>query len=155
MNKFKNKILPWIPAIAWMILIFSLSAQPAADSNGLSRGLTKIIIGIIGRILPLDVQTSSVNSFISQLNYFVRKFAHFSAYMILAVLVSAAFVKNGFKAHKVLIFAFAVCVLYAASDEIHQLFVPGRGSQLKDVIIDSAGSLVGIAISRIIFKLRT
>ena len=38
-----------------------------------------------------------------------------------------------------------IAALYAASDEIHQLFVPGRGGQLSDVILDSAGALAGVA----------
>ena len=35
---------------------------------------------------------------------------------------------------------------YAISDEVHQLFVPGRAGQVRDVLIDSAGSLLGIII---------
>ena len=38
-----------------------------------------------------------------------------------------------------------IAALYAASDEIHQLFVPGRSGQLSDVILDSAGTLAGVA----------
>ena len=38
-----------------------------------------------------------------------------------------------------------IAALYAASDEIHQLFVPGRSGQLSDVILDSAGALAGVA----------
>lgn len=37
-----------------------------------------------------------------------------------------------------------ICILYAISDEVHQLFVPGRGGQVRDVIIDSAGAIAGI-----------
>lgn len=36
--------------------------------------------------------------------------------------------------------------LYGITDEIHQLFVPGRSGQVKDVIIDGAGSIVGILV---------
>ena len=39
-----------------------------------------------------------------------------------------------------------VCVLYAISDELHQLFVSGRGAQVKDVLIDSAGATVGVCL---------
>lgn len=35
-------------------------------------------------------------------------------------------------------------MIYTISDEIHQLFVLGRGGQIKDVIIDSSGAVVGI-----------
>ena len=38
------------------------------------------------------------------------------------------------------------CILYAASDEFHQLFVPGRAGLVTDVCIDSAGALLGILL---------
>ncbi|MGV8147186.1 MAG: VanZ family protein [Alkaliphilus sp.] len=39
-----------------------------------------------------------------------------------------------------------VCVLYAISDETHQIFVPGRSAQVSDILIDSVGAAVGILI---------
>ena len=42
--------------------------------------------------------------------------------------------------------ALVVCILFAISDEFHQLFVPGRGAQVKDVLIDTAGAIVGMCI---------
>ena len=38
---------------------------------------------------------------------------------------------------------------FAALDEFHQLFVEGRAGSLKDVLIDSCGSLTGIIFVRI------
>ncbi|MEH7344340.1 VanZ family protein [Bacillus sp. JJ1532] len=35
-------------------------------------------------------------------------------------------------------------------DEAHQIFVPGRGAHLMDVIIDSAGAIMGIGMYVII-----
>lgn len=150
----KNDIAPWIPALIWMALIFFLSAQPAVNSNNLSKGVTKIIIEIIGRILPLQIEMSTVNDLVSQLNHFVRKFAHFFAYMILGILIAAAFVKNGIKGYKAFAFSLVICFIYAASDEIHQLFVPGRGCQLKDVMIDSTGAFVGISFHKILLNIK-
>lgn len=43
--------------------------------------------------------------------------------------------------------AFAFSALYAASDEFHQLFVPGRAGLLSDVGIDSCGAAVGAALA--------
>ena len=40
--------------------------------------------------------------------------------------------------------ALGMCILYAATDEIHQSFVPGRGSRGLDVGIDTLGSLLGL-----------
>ena len=46
-----------------------------------------------------------------------------------------------------------VCLLYAASDEIHQLFVPGRSGEVRDVMIDFSGAVLGIALSMLVFLL--
>lgn len=150
----KNNILPWIPAVIWMILIFFLSAQPAIYSNNLSKGVTKLIVEIIGRILPLKIEISTVNDLVAQLNHFVRKFAHFFAYMVLGILIAIAFVKSGINGYKVYVFSLVACILYASSDEIHQLFVPGRGCQFKDVMIDSLGALVGIVIYKTMINIK-
>ncbi len=39
----------------------------------------------------------------------------------------------------------AIAILYAASDEIHQYFVPGRTCSLWDFLVDSLGIIVGIS----------
>ncbi|MFC0560849.1 VanZ family protein [Halalkalibacter alkalisediminis] len=40
--------------------------------------------------------------------------------------------------------AFFICVLYAISAEVHHLFIPGRSKEVRDVLIDSSGALVGL-----------
>jgi VanZ family protein len=44
--------------------------------------------------------------------------------------------------------AFALGVLYAVTDELHQTFVPGRAGRPLDVLIDAAGVAIGIALWR-------
>ena len=48
--------------------------------------------------------------------------------------------------------ALLAATVYAASDEIHQAFVPGRGSAVTDVLLDSAGALCGILIVCLIVR---
>ena len=43
--------------------------------------------------------------------------------------------------------------IYAASDEIHQCFTPGRGPLLTDVILDGMGVLLGIFLVILIMKI--
>ena len=72
--------------------------------------------------------------------------------MILGILASCLILhyKNINKKYPL---AFLICVIYAISDEIHQLFVPGRAGQVRDVLIDSAGSFLGIIIVMALEKL--
>lgn len=149
----KNKLINWLPAFAWMVIIFMFSAQPSAKSNELSAGFTKILVDIFGMVLPFDIEISTINDFAAQMNHIIRKLAHFCVYMMLGILVSRALIKNGYRT-KVLIISFFICAIYAASDELHQLFVPGRGCQLKDVLIDSAGAFIGISLNKLFYSLR-
>lgn len=134
-------------------MIFLFSAQPATKSNELSTGFTRVLIEILGKILPVEIETSTIIKSVGQLNHYIRKFAHFSVYLVLGILVWRALTNSKYK-NKKFITALIICVIYAATDELHQLFVPGRGGQLKDVFIDSLGALVGITLSEIMYKLK-
>lgn len=70
------------------------------------------------------------------LDFFLRKTAHITEYFILYILSYKSFNNN----HKL---AFIFSVLYAASDEFHQKFTPGRGPSVKDVFIDTIGIILG------------
>lgn len=134
-------------------MIFLFSAQPATKSNELSTGFTRVLIEILGKILPVEIETSTIIKSVGQLNHYIRKFAHFSVYLVLGILVWRALTNSKYK-NKKFITALIICVIYAATDELHQLFVPGRGGQLKDVFIDSLGAFVGITLSEIMYKLK-
>lgn len=141
-----KKLFSWIAVILWMTMIFYLSSQVAEQSNQLSTGLTGIIIKIVEKMIP------NANFDIAIFNHIIRKNAHFFVYLVLGILVINALGESGLHGYKCIILALLICVLYAISDEVHQLFVPGRGGQVRDVIIDSAGASVGIGLYLIIKK---
>lgn len=141
---FRRK-LPWMPVILWMLVIFYLSSQSADQSNQLSMGVTVRIYEAVNILLP----KLEVNVF----NHMVRKYAHFFAYMILGILSVNALYLNGIKDRKAILYSFIISFLYAVSDEIHQIFVPGRAGQVMDVVIDSLGGIIGIAIYASVYSL--
>ncbi len=145
----KHKIIfSWLLVILWMLLIFYLSHQPVEKSNSLSKDITKVIIETVEKIAP----NKEFN--LSRLNHIVRKNAHFLAYLVLGVLLLHGLKKNKIIGNKAILIAISISVIFAISDEVHQLFVPGRGGQIKDVIIDSAGALVGIIIYKGLYGLK-
>ena len=138
----------WIVVLLWMLLIFLSSAQVADTSNELSMGITRAIIEVVEKF-------NFGSSFdISGLNYLLRKSTHFFAYFVLGILVLHALSKSKVDGLFALVLAFSICALYAVSDEVHQLFVPGRGGQLTDVMIDSAGAAVGIILYFVMGSIR-
>lgn len=124
-----------------MLLIFRLSSQGADESNGLSLGIAGTLINFINNVFHMDFPVSG------SLNHIVRKTAHFTAYLILGILSSNALRTSGVRGWKRLCISLALCVVYAASDEVHQVFVSGRSGQPADVLIDSSGAVVGAALS--------
>lgn len=146
-------IISWAAVLFWMLLIFYLSSQVAEQSNNLSKGVTKIIVETVEKVTPeKDFNMDTIN-------HFVRKNAHFFAYLTLGILVLNAIRRSRMNGSTIsgvatLAMAFGICVLYAISDEVHQLFVPGRGGQVKDILIDSSGAIVGIGLYMIIAKTR-
>ena len=145
------KILLWIPVILWMMLIFNFSSQPGEQSTKLSTGIANINIKAIEKVKP----NTKFN--LVQFDHMVRKNAHFFLYLLLGVFAINAFRKSGINVisgYKYVVFALLICMLYAISDELHQVYVPGRSAQVTDVILDSAGACVGILVYLIIFRKR-
>ncbi|MDF2988022.1 MAG: VanZ family protein [Eubacterium sp.] len=130
-------VLSWAAVFLWMLLIFKLSSQAAVQSNGLSLGITYWLQKIMEKIINMEV---------SGFNHIVRKGAHFTAYLILGILSSNALRISGISKGKRFVLALGICVLYAISDEIHQLFIAGRSGQATDVMLDSLGAATGLGI---------
>ena len=72
----------------------------------------------------------------------VRKGAHVTEYILLCTSFLTAFWVSGVRGKWRNIGSFVFTFGYACSDEFHQLFVPGRAGQFRDVLIDSSGALV-------------
>ncbi|TYS69801.1 VanZ family protein [Sutcliffiella horikoshii] len=139
-------VISWALVVGWMALIFFLSAQHAEQSADLSGGITELVNEVVEQVAP------DAEFHIDEISFFVRKNAHFFAYMLLAVLTLNAVRRSGGRGWLSMGVAFIISVLYAISDEVHQLFVPGRSGQVSDVLLDSMGALVGIALYSLISR---
>ena len=136
--------------VLWMGFIFSMSCENAEESSNTSGQTIKVVLSTVPEF---EKQPEEVKkNIIEELQFITRKSAHFIGYMILGILASGLILYYG-NINKKYLLAFLICVIYAISDEIHQLFVPGRAGQVRDVLIDSAGSLLGIIIVMALEKL--
>lgn len=84
------------------------------------------------------------------MTFVVRKCAHFSEYAVLSVVIANNCRVHGWKAEHIAAAHLASFVI-ACIDESIQVFVPGRTSSARDIAIDTAGLVVGAAISWILF----
>lgn len=122
--------------LLWMFLIFLMSSFDATESTNQSN----FIVNIITNIFKIEN--------IELLSFIIRKLAHFTEYLILGLLVANMFTKNNI--NNLYLISIILCIIYATSDEIHQLFVPGRACQLRDILIDSIGSITGVYLYKLI-----
>ena len=81
------------------------------------------------------------------------KVEHFTAYMILAILLNFTLMfQNKYPKlkKKAWLYTLIVILTYAGLDEIHQLFIPGRDCDILDWLADSSGVLLGLAFVKIL-----
>ncbi|MEK7543357.1 MAG: VanZ family protein [Patescibacteria group bacterium] len=103
----------WFPAIVWMAVIFFLSSRSSVQVAQ----------------EPL-------------INFLFFKTLHVIEYSILFFLYVRA-LRSSFRfgtSVTVFVMAFVLTILYAGTDEIHQLYVPTREGKFRDVIIDAIGA---------------
>jgi len=133
-----KKFIAWLLVFIWMSFIFYLSHQSGFESSRLSSGFMDKILTVFTWLFHSHI---NVNNF----HFIIRKGAHFFAYFILGMLVVHALFKENNK-KKEIIAALFICIMYAITDEIHQSFIPGRSGEIRDVLIDSCGAVIGIGL---------
>lgn len=125
--------------IIWMVLIFCFSNQKAEDSSRLSDGL---IVKVSSVFINNNLSTAKKEEILKKYTTIVRKTAHFCVYLVLGILVINLLVDYNIKL--LILVSLLICLLYSVSDEFHQLFIDGRSGEVRDVLIDTCGSLAGI-----------
>lgn len=120
MDRLKTALHAWGPAVVWMALIFYLSAQ--------SR-------------LPAAPE--------AWLDLLLKKSAHFLVYAVLARLYLRALGFYRRVPGPPAVLALLLAAVYAATDEFHQGFVPGRTLSLTDWLIDCAGATTGLVLRQV------
>ena len=145
MGNKKKKIILWLLLAAWMALIFSFSAMAAPASDELSGGVAQKVIKIVAPGFG-SFSGDEQAEFFYTINYGIRKIAHASEYAVLGILALLVLLSYKKTLRFQVLAALLLCAAYAASDEAHQILVSGRSPQVTDVLIDTAGAAIGIAI---------
>ena len=137
----KRRIIFIIISCAWMSMIFYMSSRDADESEADSYKVGMAV----GKIIVHDFEELSETKqleFAKRIDYPIRKAAHATEYAILGMLLIGVF----YPVKRFFWLSFLVSFLYSVTDEVHQLFVPGRSGQPLDVMIDSLGALAGILL---------
>ena len=134
----RNFLKYWLPLLLW-IGVMAIASSDLMSATHTSRFLIPFIRWLIPDISPETLAT---------IHFLWRKSAHVAEYAILAVLLSRAVRSTNWQgrvgAHVLLILA--ASITFAALDEFHQSFVATRGAAVGDVLIDSCGAAIGVAL---------
>ena len=136
MKKF-IKYLPIILLILQCGLIFFFSGQNEESSTNVSQS----VVGSVLEVAPETAQNLNKKQY-EMVELVVRKSAHFVLFLMMGIFAYLS--AESLELKKKVIMALVFCLAYAVFDEIHQFFIPGRSCEIRDVIIDFCGSLIGV-----------
>ena len=134
-------VLSWLLVLATMLIIYNFSSETSTKSSKTS---SQVVVQVLDVVMEKEDITPPV---VKKFQIPFRKLAHFGIFMLLGFCMYSAYEKS----FKIKLWINAVlslvsCVLYAISDEFHQKFTDGRANSIKDVLIDSSGSCIGILL---------
>lgn len=141
MSVSMKRLVGYISVGLWMVVIFLFSNQDSTISKRQS-GTIVDFIESLGSSLGEDVLT-----------FLTRKAAHILVYFVLGLLVYNLVRTYGLSRRRTMLISICVALGYAAFDEIHQLFIPGRSGELRDVLIDTTAASIGIGVYVLIEKI--
>ena len=133
-----------------MLSIFLFSTDNSRESTSKSN---RVILGITN-LFHKDLSNKEKEKIIDMFFVPIRKMAHFGIYLVLGISLISFLREFSIPILKLLLLSIFLEFLYACSDEIHQLFVPGRSGQFSDVLLDTLGASVGIFIYYLLFRKR-
>lgn len=152
MKKILYRLATGLLLAGWMYTIFSFSAQPAVESDKVSGTVAYQVVETCNQILHIGLSEERMELYAQNINYPIRKAAHMTEYAILGLL-SFFWLAGYLKLERrTFLLALGLAVLYAVTDEVHQLYVAGRAGRFSDVCIDTAGAALGLLILSFIIK---
>lgn len=137
----KKQIIYAILIVIWMAVVFAFSNQVAEKSSKTSSGITEEVVKII--VKEPKKRTPKI---IDMVETIVRKLAHFFMYAVGGFLMAGLVNTTNTTNKKQVLYAVFFTALYACTDEIHQIFVDGRSGEVRDVLIDTSGALLGTMV---------
>ena len=166
------RIIAAILAVLWMIRIFDFSSEDAEESGSVSRSMSYNLIEKISRHLDLGWDEEKIEAVAGPVEKYLRKVAHMYEYAVMSILWCIALDAwkyvgvpshhqspdaddRGKQSERIKRFirpgiVLLICLIYAVSDEFHQIFVDGRSGEIRDVCLDFGGALIGMLLGAFI-----
>jgi VanZ family protein len=143
---FARRLAPWVPAIAWAILITGASTDLFSASH-----TSRYILPALHLLFPhASAETLDL------LHSLIRKSAHVTEYFVFSFLLLRAMrgERRGWRIRWAIV-ALAIAAGYSALDEFHQSFVPSRTASPWDSLLDTSGAAIAQVLLWLWLRVRT
>lgn len=147
------RIISMLLLLCTFFVIFGFSSQDGETSGNVSRKVAKKIVDFFPSTRGCSEEAKQ--NIVEDIQPIVRKSAHFSIYMVVGILMMTFMSTFSLNLIRKIFISVIVGIIYASSDEIHQSFIPDRTPAITDVIIDTAGVMIGIFIVILIVMIAT
>lgn len=134
-----RKIASVLLLVIWLGVIFSFSNADGETSSGMSERLIKFITVTITDTEP---NSEEMEKIVEKYSFPVRKLAHFTEYFIFGLIVVNLLASFKIR-KKMLLYVIVISLASSLFDEFHQTFIAGRSGNIKDVLLDTSGALIG------------
>lgn len=143
--EMRKKIFAAVSAVFTVVILVAIwrfSAQGAIESSELSGRLARFLsdLPVLGGLLGSGT-----------LEHVLRKLAHCTIFALLGMSLVGATL-GACPTKKAILITLLFGILYAALDELHQSFVPGRAPSVYDVLIDTGGVILGLLVGVLIYQ---
>jgi len=140
-----HPLKPWLPVVAWAILISWASTDAFSASH-----TSQFIIPALHWLIP----HASADT-LDRLYFFIRKIAHFAEYFVFSFLLLRA-IRGEHRGWQIrwAIAALAIAAGYSALDEFHQSIVPSRTASTWDSLLDTTGAATAQVLLWLWFRFR-
>lgn len=145
-DKFGRRLKPsgaifwWLMAIGWLGMMFYFAGQSGTESSDLSMRITRWLL----RHMPQITMDENFAEFL------VRKTAHFGIFVAEGFMMRVAFHNTLPSAFAGTAISTALCAAISVLNELYQLTALGRSCSVRDMVIDFAGSVVGILLAALL-----
>lgn len=138
----RRVVLRWLAVVLWAIFIFFMSSR---DATQLSEGFFEQVKQLLAAVL---------NALLGYHEDPVSPFCHFCEYAVLGALLANALRAHMQSLRTACLAGIAMASAYGITDEIHQLFVPGRFCDPADWVVDTCGAALGALVLYLVVRFR-
>jgi VanZ family protein len=131
-----DRLRAWLPVAVWAGVITLFSSHWFSGDH-----TSSFLLPVLSALFP-GVHPSEL----ARIHAAIRKAAHVTEYLILGLLTVRALRLEATPLPRASLVAVVLGALFACSDEIHQSFVPTRTAAVSDVMIDTVGVVLGVAV---------